>query len=224
MHLVAPEVGVLGTAPIVAATIPLGVGTALASKLRREDRVSVVFFGDGAVEEGTFHESMNLAASRQLAVLFVCENNFYSSHLHLMERRAQDNIVQTAEAHGMPGARVDGNDVIEVYRAASAAVRRARAGAGPSFLECRTFRWRGHVGPALDLDVGVRRKDDLVEWRKKDPLLPLKTRLVEAGEPVEELERLAKDVVREVEDAVAFARKSPYPDPAELAEYVFRTS
>ena len=223
MHLVAPEVGFLGTVPIVAATIPIAVGTALASRLRRNDRVSVAFFGDGAVEEGTFHESMNLAASRRLPVLFVCENNFYSSHLHLLERRAKDNIVQSGEAHGMPGIQVDGNDVLAVYRVATAAVQRARAGEGPSLLECRTYRWRGHVGPALDLDVGVRRRDDLAEWRRKDPLQRLEARLLEANVPREELERLAKDIERDVEEAVTFARESPYPDPAELHDYVFKT-
>ena len=223
MHLVAPEVGFLGTVPIVAATIPIAVGTALASRLRRNDRVSVAFFGDGAVEEGTFHESMNLAASRRLTVLFVCENNFYSSHLHLLERRAKDNIVQSGEAHGMPGIQVDGNDVLAVYRVATAAVQRARAGEGPSLLECRTYRWRGHVGPALDLDVGVRRRDDLAEWRRKDPLQRLEARLLEANVPREELERLAKDIERDVEEAVTFARESPYPDPAELHDYVFKT-
>ena len=223
MHLVAPEVGFLGTVPIVAATIPIAVGTALASRLRRNDRVSVAFFGDGAVEEGTFHESMNLAASRRLPVLFVCENNFYSSHLHLLERRAKDNIVQSGEAHGMPGIQVDGNDVLAVYRVATAAVQRARAGEGPSLLECRTYRWHGHVGPALDLDVGVRRRDDLAEWRRKDPLQRLEARLLEANVPREELEQLVKDIERDVEEAVTFARESPYPDPAELHDYVFKT-
>src|SRR2546426_462968 len=180
-------------------------------------------FGDGAVEEGTFHESMNLAASRRLPVLFVCENNFYSSHLHLLERRAKDNIVQSGEAHGMPGIQVDGNDVLAVYRVATAAVQRARAGEGPSLLECRTYRWRGHVGPALDLDVGVRRRDDLAEWRWKDPLQRLEARLLEANVPREELEQLVKDIERDVEEAVTFARESPYPDPAELHDHVFKT-
>ena len=155
MHLVAPEVGILGTVPIVAATIPIAVGAALASQLRRDGRVSVSFFGDGAVEEGAFHESMNLAGSRTLPVIFVCENNFYSSHLHLLERRAKDNIVEVAGAHGMPGYVLDGNDALAVFAVAQEAVERARSGGGPTFLECRTYRWRGHVGPALDIDVGV---------------------------------------------------------------------
>jgi len=222
MHLVAPEVGILGTVPIVAATIPLAAGTALASTIRRDGRVSVSFFGDGAVEEGTFHESMNLAASRKLPVVFICENNLYSSHLELLERRAKDNIVETAAAHGMPGEVVDGNDAVAVWAAATRAVVRARGGVGPTLLECRTYRWHGHVGPALDMDVGVQRKDELPEWRRRDPIPRLRARLVARGVLPEELEAAQRDAEKEVEDAVVHARQAPYPDPAQLQWYVFR--
>lgn len=222
MHLVAPEVGFLGSAPIVSGTIPLAVGSALASKLRGEDCVSVAFFGDGALEEGTSHESLNLAAHRKLPVIFVCENNFYSSHLSLLERRAEDNIPKTAEAHGMRGVRLDGNDVIEVYGAAVEAVRRARSREGPTLLECRTYRWRGHVGPSWDIDVGVKRKDELSEWLKKDPVTRLKERLLQQGVRSEELEKISKDVQQEVEEAIAFAREAPYPNEQELMHYVFK--
>jgi len=222
MHLVAPEVGILGTVPLVAATISLAVGAALASRIRGDGRVSVTFFGDGATEEGTFHESMNLAAHRKLPVAFVCENNFYSSHLYLLERRAKDNIVQSAEAHGIPGRSLNGNDVIEVYLAASEAVARAREGKGPTLLECRTYRWHGHVGPSLDLDVGVKRKDDLAKWKKDDPIIRLKKRLIDAGVPLDQLERIHSDAGKEVEEAILFARESPYPDPDKLLEHVFK--
>jgi pyruvate dehydrogenase E1 component alpha subunit len=221
MHLVAPEVGILGTVPIVAATIPMAVGTALASSLRGDGRVSVAFFGDGAVEEGTFHEALNLAASRRLAVVFVCENNLYSSHLRLLERRAADNIVTSAEAHGMTGATVDGNDALAVHRASAKVVERARRGEGPSLLECRTFRWRGHVGPALDLDVGVRRRDEMAEWRSRDPIPRLRTELVARGVDLATLETVHIVSEREVEDAVSFARASRSPDPTELTRFVF---
>jgi pyruvate dehydrogenase E1 component alpha subunit len=221
MHLVAPEVGILGTVPIVAATIPMAVGTALAARLRGERRISVSFFGDGAVEEGAFHESMNLAAGRRLPVVFICENNGYSSHLHVLERRARDNIVQSAEAHGMPGRRLDGNDAQAVYHAATQAVARARRGDGPSLLECRTFRWRGHVGPALDLDVGVQRRDELLEWRERDPIPRLRSELQARGLTSAELDRSWADAQNEVEDAVAFARASALPDPRDLGRYVF---
>ena len=164
MHLFAPDVGILGTVPLVAATVPLAVGAALASKLRRERAVAVSFFGDGAMEEGGTQESLNMAALYRLPVVFVCENNFYASHLGLLERRAADNIVDLAAAHGLAGERVDGNDVEAVHRAAARAVARARSGDGPTMLECRTYRWRGHVGPSWDMDVGVKRKDELQEW------------------------------------------------------------
>ena len=147
MHLVAPEVGILGTVPLVAATIPLAVGAGLAAKLRGDRRVSVSFFGDGATEEGHFQESMNLAALYRLPVIFVCENNLYASHMSLLERRPLDNISKTAEQYGIPGVRLDGSDVVEVYRVSLEAVGRGRAGDGPTLLECRTYRWRGHVGP-----------------------------------------------------------------------------
>ena len=145
MHLSAIEHGVPGTVPIVAGTIPLAAGAALAYKMRSERRVAVAFFGDGALEEGSVHETLNLAALYHLPIVFVCENNLYASHLHWSERRVKDNLDQAGAFHSIPGTRVDGNDVEGVYDAARLAVMRARTGAGPSFLECRTFRWRGHV-------------------------------------------------------------------------------
>jgi len=220
---VAPEVGIMGTVPLVAATIPMAVGTALAARQRRDGRVSVAFFGDGALEEGHVHESMNFAAVYRLPVLFVCENNFYSSHMQLLERRAADNILDAATAHGITGARLDGNDVDAVYRAAVTAVARARRGEGPTLLECRTYRWRGHVGPSWDMDVGVKRKDELKDWLPRDPIAQVRARLPAEGITGAELDRMEQDVRREVEDAVAFARESPYPDPATLMDHVYCT-
>jgi acetoin:2,6-dichlorophenolindophenol oxidoreductase subunit alpha len=221
MHIVAPEVGILGTVPLVGGTIPLAVGAGLASKLRGDRRVSVSFFGDGATEEGHFHESMNLAALYRLPVIFVCENNFYSSHMSLSERRVQDNICEAGKFHGMPGMRVDGNDVVAVYQAALEAVARARSGDGPTLLECRTYRWRGHVGPAWDLDVGVRRREELKEWMARDPVARARARLMEYGVRADEFEQIERDIRAEIEEAVIFARESPYPDESELASYVF---
>jgi len=224
MHLVAQEIGLMGTVPLVGATIPLAVGAGLASKLRGDHRVSVSFFGDGATEEGHFHESLNLAALYRLPVVFVCENNFYSSHLHLLERRPEDSIYRFAEPYGIPGFRLDGNDVVEVYRAAVEAVSRARSGGGPSLLECRTYRWRGHVGPSWDMDVGVRRKDELKEWLARDPIARTRVRLAELGIGEEEIERIEQQVRSEVEEAVEFARRSPYPAQEELLTHVFRSN
>ena len=224
MHLVAPEVGLLGTVPLVAATIPIAVGAALASKLRKENRVSVPFFGDGATEEGHFHESLNLAAVYHLPVIFVCENNLYSSHMHISERRAQDNIAESGRAHGIPGIRVDGNDVIAVYRTAIEAVGRARAGQGPTLLECRTYRWRGHVGPSRDMDVGLKRKDEISDWLPKDPLSRSRLLCTKMGMSSSELDQMEERIKNEVLAAVLFARQSPYPESDELREHVFVSS
>jgi pyruvate dehydrogenase E1 component alpha subunit len=221
MHLVAPEVGILGTVPIVAATIPIAVGTALASVLRHDGRVSVAFFGDGAVEEGTFHESLNLAAARRLPVVFVCENNFYSSHLPLLERRVSDNIVESAAAHGTKGVRIDGNDVLAVRDAAETAVVRARNGDGPTLIEARTYRWRGHVGPSYDLDVGVSRSSELEEWKKKDPIERAAEWLRTHDSPEWRFEDVRADIDREVDEAVEAARRAPYPKPDDLRSYLF---
>lgn len=221
MHLIAPEVGLLGTVPLVAATIPIAVGAALASRLRGEQRVSVAFFGDGATEEGHFHESLNLAAVYRLPVIFVCENNLYSSHMHITERRAKDNIYKSAEAHGMSGVSLDGNEVGIVYRTTVTAVEHARSGKGPTLLECRTYRWRGHVGPAMDMDVGVQRKDELKDWLPKDPLARAKSQLLDKGTASAEIDQLEDDVMREVQAAIQFARQSSYPHRDELESHVF---
>jgi len=221
MHLFAGEQNLLGTVPIVAATIPLAVGAGLAAKMRRDGRVSVSFFGDGATEEGHFHESVNLAALYRLPVIFVCENNLYSSHMHISQRRPADNIYKFAELYEIPGIRLDGNDVVAVYEAAREVVGKARKGQGPALIECRTYRWRGHVGPARDLDVGVKRKDELKEWMAKCPIDRAGKLLVEMGVLQQELEKDGAAIRAEVEEAVNFARSSAYPDEAELENHVY---
>jgi pyruvate dehydrogenase E1 component alpha subunit len=221
MHLFAEAVGVLGTVPIVAATIPLAVGAALASKMRKDSRVSVAFFGDGATEEGHFHESINLAVLYGLPVLFVCENNFYASHLPLRDRRTADNIYEMAEVYGIPGVRLDGNNVVDVHDSARVAVDRARRGLGPSLLECRTYRWRGHVGASWDEDVGLQRRDELKEWLATDPIRRAREVLTVFGVDAEFFERVERSVVAEVEDAVAFAHNSPAPAESDVLRHVF---
>ena len=221
MHLVAPEVGLLGTVPIVGATIPLAIGAGMAAKLRGDGRVSVAFFGDGATEEGHFHESLNLAALYRLPVVFVCENNFYASHLQLFERRVRDSIVATADVAGAVGTRVDGNDLEAVHSAAVDAVSRARSGAGPTLLECRTYRWRGHVGPSWDVDVGVKRKDELSEWLSKDPLARTRNRLRSRGVPEAECLEIERAASLEIDEAVRFACESPYPDESDMTRFVW---
>jgi len=221
MHLFAPEIGILGTVPLVSATIPLAVGAGLASKFKKDGRVSVAFFGDGATEEGHFHESLNLAALYQLPVIFVCENNFYASHMSLLERRAKDNIYRCSEAHAVAGCQLDGNDVIAVYDASREAVERARRESRPTLLECRTYRWRGHVGPSWDMDVGVKRKDELKDWMAKDPVRRLATMLAARGVSQDKLAGVEEDIQHEIQESLDFARSSPYPSESSLSQNVF---
>jgi TPP-dependent pyruvate/acetoin dehydrogenase alpha subunit len=181
MHLIAREHGFYGSVPIVGATIPIAVGAGLAAKMDGRGDIAVSYFGDGATEEGVFHESMNLAVTLKAPVLFVCENNLFSSHLHIDLRQPSDSVQRYAAAHHVPHARVDGNDVVEVARVAGEAVSRMRAGGGPFFLECITYRWRGHVGHREDEDVGVKRKDDLAIWKKRDPIARLSRALQKGG-------------------------------------------
>jgi TPP-dependent pyruvate/acetoin dehydrogenase alpha subunit len=215
MHLIAPEQGVPGTVPIVAGTVPLAAGAALAYKLRGEARVAVTFFGDGALEEGSVHETLNLAALYRLPLIFVCENNLYSSHLHWSERRVADNLDQAGTLHSIPGGRIDGNDVEAVYDAARTAVARARSGGGPAFLECRTFRWRGHVGASSDEDVGVRRRGELAEWLERDPIRRAEERLSAMN-----LAPHRAEIEIEIERALDAARTAPAPDPQRHGDHV----
>ncbi len=222
MHLVAKQAGILGTVPIVAGTIPLAVGAALAYKLQGKRQVAVAFLGDGATEEGHFFESVNLAALYRLPLILVIENNLYASHLHLSQRRPLDNLDQIGALFGIPGVRVDGNDVVTVYRTAVEAVDRARTGQGASLLECRTYRWRGHVGHRWDEDVGVKRRDELQEWLQRCPIERLRrSLLLELGISEELLNALDEEVEKEVESALHFARQSPFPAPETVGEYVY---
>ena len=220
MHLAAPERGMLGTVPIVAATIPLAVGAALAAKMRGSGEVAVAYFGDGTLEEGHVHESLNLAALYRLPVLFVCENNLYSSHMHWRERRVADNLDQAGAFHSVPGVRVDGNDVEAVLAAATKAVQNARSGGGPTLLEMRTFRWRGHVGASTDIDVGLRRRGELVDWLKRDPIQRAASRLADLEPTDFDPAQLIEEVDREVQQALDAARSAPLPSPTRVLEHV----
>jgi acetoin:2,6-dichlorophenolindophenol oxidoreductase subunit alpha len=217
MHLMAPRQGIPGTVPIVAATVPLAVGAAMAYKMRHEPHVAVAFFGDGTLEEGHVHESLNLAALYRLPVLFVCENNLYASHMHWSERRVADNLHQAGLFHSVPGERLDGNDVTQVGEAARRAITRARQGDGPTFLECRTFRWRGHVGSSFDLDVGVERRGELSSWLLQDPIARAEEELGDAWE----MSALKGAIEGEVEEALHAARRAPAPSPSRVLEHVF---
>jgi TPP-dependent pyruvate/acetoin dehydrogenase alpha subunit len=164
---------------------------------------------------------MNLAAIYNLPVLFVCENNFYASHLALHERRRADNLYQTADSHGIPSLRLDGNDVSEVYASARTAVERARGGLGPTLLEYRTYRWRGHVGASWDEDVGVKRRSELEEWLPADPIRRAAEALIALGVHSRFFADVERTVLAEIDEAVRVARSAPEPIETELLQHVF---
>ncbi len=225
MHLSSPEIGFIGSSAIVAGSIPLAVGAALAFSLRKQDRVAVAFFGDGAVNEGTWYESMNIAGLRKLPVIFVCENNLYSTHMPVAECLAETDIHKKAEMFGMPGYRIDGNNVVEVYETAKKAIEAARIGEGPSLIECMTYRWRGHVGPNHDIDKGLRNKEELDQWMAKDPIDRLEKYLLQNNLlTAREAQGIRSEIKKAVDDSEVYAKKSPFPDEKTLLNNVFKES
>ena len=222
MHLIDIENGILGTSAIVGGGIPMGVGAALASTLKDEDRVTMIFFGDGAYDEGVFYESFNFASLKKLPVVFVCENNFYATNSHQSARQPGCRISDAASAFDAHGVCVDGNDVIEVYKAAGDSVARARRGGGPSLIEAKTYRWKGHVGPEADYHKGARPKEELDYWVEKCPVKTFRSFLTEKNVMTsKEMEEAAASIRSEIEDAVKFALESPYPDSKELLEDLY---
>ena len=217
-----PEVGMMGSSSIVGGTIPIAVGSALAFAMRGEDRVAVAFFGDGAVDEGIFSESLNFASLRKLPVIFVCENNLYAVHSHVSKRQPADNIYRRGEPFLVPGVRLDGNDVIAVYGAAKQAVVGARRGEGPTLLECRTYRWREHVGPNYDYELGYRTREELEEWMRRCPIVIFEQVLSRAGILTEEGKAaIAQRIGQEVAEAVSFAKSGPFPREEEMLQHLY---
>jgi pyruvate dehydrogenase E1 component alpha subunit len=223
MHLQSLACGFFGSVPIVAATIPIAVGAGLAAKMDGGTDIAVAFFGDGACEEGVLHESLNLAAIYELPVLFVCENNQYSSHLDIALRQPSDRISRYADAHRVRAQIVDGNDVTAVARTAGSLIDTARRSREPGFLEAITYRWRGHVGPKEDLDVGVRRSmEHLAAWKRRDPVRRLEEALVASGLATPaQLATLREEVRAQVREAAARALIAPWPAESTLLDYVY---
>jgi pyruvate dehydrogenase E1 component alpha subunit len=226
MHLIDPNVGMLGSAPIVSGTISLAIGAALASTIKKENRVAVTFFGDGATGEGVLYESLNFAALMKLPIIFVCENNFYATHMPIRDCRTQNNIHKIAEPFCIETKEIDGNDVLLVYETAKKAVEKCRRGEGPMFLECLTYRFRGHVGPDDNIQghhTDIRPKDEVDAWLKKDPIILFEKYLMEHNIFKQtELDGIKEEIEQEVASAHSFAKNSPYPDRKDLMQYVFR--
>jgi TPP-dependent pyruvate/acetoin dehydrogenase alpha subunit len=213
MHLVDLSCGFLGAAPIVGSTIPIAVGTAFSARLRGLDRVTVVFFGEGATETGAFHESLMFAALHKAPVLFVCENNLYSvySPMDVRQPPARD-IGANARSLGVASRAGDGNDVDAVHAMAAGAVTAIRAGEGPVLLELATYRWREHCGPNYDNDIGYRTEAEFADWRDRCPLAVAEARLAGGGTDVSAMRAaVVRDIETEIADAFDFARKSPFP-------------
>jgi TPP-dependent pyruvate/acetoin dehydrogenase alpha subunit len=217
MHLICKEKGVMGTSAIVGTTIPVSVGYALGQQYRNSDTVTVSFFGDGAVDEGAFHESLNFAALKRIPVLFVCENNFYAIHSHHLSRRVSDNICERVRTYGMPAERIEDGDVFAIYERVVARLERIRRGAGPAFLECLTCRWKEHVGPNEDFQLGYRSREEVDGWIESDPLKKLKSML-----PPKVHRAIESKVEQEIEEAFRFAEESPFPDGAETYDHLFK--
>jgi pyruvate dehydrogenase E1 component alpha subunit len=219
MHVSDPRRGVLGANAIVGASMPLAVGAALSSKLLGQGRVAVAYFGEGAVNQGSFHESVNLAAIWDLPVLFVCENNIYAEFTDSRTMTRVPRVAERVKAYGFEGEVVDGNDVEAVYRAALDAAARCRSGQGPALLEADTYRWHGHYeGDAQP----YKPEDESASWREQDPLVRAARLLVERGEATEEaLEEVRSRTRERVDEAVARARSADAPDLQEAFEHVF---
>ena len=220
MHLVDMKAGVLGMSAVVGTTIPIAAGYAFAMKREAppegQSRVTVSFFGDGATEEGVFSETLNFAALHKLPILFVCENNGFAIHSPLSNRWATEALCERVRTYGIPTHEVGDADVFTIRQTAESALDAIRAGGGPQFMECKTYRWREHVGPGEDYDDDYRTRDGLVPWQENDAITT-------TGEMLDDEAREAidADVEQQIADALDFAEQSPWPDPEELFSHVY---
>ncbi len=206
MHLIDIAAGMMGTSAIVGTTIPQAIGYAYAIKRRGLDQVVVSFFGDGATEEGVFHESINFAALKRLPVLFACENNLYAIHSHVRDRMATTDLVLRARSYGVPAERIAHGDVFALRREVSNMLPAIRAGGGPRFIEIETYRYSRHVGPGSDIELGYRAKEELELWQARDQIARLAAML-----PSEARANIDNAINAEVAEAFAFAERSPFP-------------
>ncbi|RKU29116.1 pyruvate dehydrogenase (acetyl-transferring) E1 component subunit alpha [Candidatus Poribacteria bacterium] len=224
MHIADKETGILGANGVVGAGIPLAAGAALTAKFRATEQIAVSFFGDGATNQGVFHETLNLAAVWELPVVFVCENNRFGMGTPQKEHQRVEDIAVRAPAYDIPGVTVDGNDVLKVYAAAGEAVTRARNGDGPTLLNCDTYRFRGHhIG---DPGTSYRDREEVQEQeRQRDPIRRLAQVLIdEEGMTEEELSTIDEELAEELEEALEFAKNSPDPLPEDALDDVYAGS
>lgn len=217
MHLADPAVNMMGTSAIVASSIPEAVGYAFGLKMQKSDSVVVCFFGDGATGEGAFHESLNLASMKALPILFVCENNDLAIHSVLNARSAQPDLTALARVHNIPAERLENDDIFALRERAADLTAQIRRGGGARFIECVTHRWKEHVGPGEDWNLGYRGEDEAAEWRRSDQLALLGARL-----PDDERGRIEAEAEEAIGKAIAFAERSPFPGKEELLRHVYK--
>jgi acetoin:2,6-dichlorophenolindophenol oxidoreductase subunit alpha len=222
MHLADFSIGSVGETSILGSGIPIAAGAALGARMLGTDRVSLCFFGDGASNEGAVHEGLNLAAVWKLPVIYLCENNGYAVTVPVEKTVSVSNISERAKAYNIPGVTVDGQDPIAVYEVVSEAVKRARAGQGPSLVEAKTYRFRHHAeGPLFD-NLNYRSEEELMRWKGRDPLVNMRSRLLADGTLSEAATAtIEQEALEEVQAAITFARESAYPDPQEAFEGLY---
>jgi pyruvate dehydrogenase E1 component alpha subunit len=221
MHLADRKVGIIGESAIVGGGIPLATGAALSIQVRGTDQVSLCFFGDGAANQGTFGESLNLAAIWKLPVIFFCENNLYAISTPVAKSHGQPDIALRAAGFGLPGVIVDGQELAEVHAATALAVSRARQGGGPTLIEAKTYRFEEHC---LNLQVPIpyRTPQELEHYKsQRDPLVLYRKEMLRSGIGEAQIDAIEREVAAEVADAVTFARQSPLPDPDEVYDHLF---
>lgn len=221
-HLVDVKNKILGTSAIVAGTIPIAVGVALALSMKNKKSVVVSFFGDGAMEAGVTYESLNFASLKKLPIVFICENNFYATQTPLYKRQCADNIYLRVKPFLIPAERIDGNNVLDVFRVAKEAIQRARKGLGPSFIEARTYRFKEHVGPYDDTHLGYRTREELNYWMKRDPIKQFRRYLLENRIiAVKKIKLLEDSVKKEIMQAYYFGKRGIYPQEKDLFKDVY---
>ena len=222
MHLVDGSVGHIGSSSIVGGGIPIATGLALAIQMKKQRRVSVVFFGDGAADEGVLYESVNFAVLKRLPVIFVYENNHYSVCSPVTNRQAGEVIFHAMPPHLMITGVVDGNSILDVYEAAKGAIERTRNGEGPSFIECKTYRMRGHAGAGSDVSVGYRAADEVARWEAKCPIMTFRKQLLYEGAVNEQqLNKMDREIDAEIEGVFEWAQKGPLPRKEDLLLHLF---
>ena len=222
MHLVDTSVGHMGSSSIVGGGIPIGTGLALAIQMKKQERMSVVFLGDGAANEGVIYESINFAILKKLPVIYIYENNQFSVCSHISARQAGEIIFHATPPEHMFTKTVDGNDVLEVCEAARKAVLRARNGQGPSFIECKTYRVRGHAGAGSDAGLGYRSAEEISSWESKCPVTTFCEELLKKGLITQnDIQDMEKEIDLEIDEAFRFAQESPLPKGEYILQYLF---